>query len=106
MINTIVDELRVGMLAAVAHHSTRRNARLARAAAWQRVALAYQACCPMASLRVDRAEALTIAANRRSLAWAALADMDAHHAALHRRQAIVARRMCSDLTPRIWGGRA
>lgn len=101
-----VDALRVGMLAAVAHHSARRDARLARAAVWQRQASAYAACCPLASMRVDRTEALAIAAKRRALAWQALADMDAHHAAAHRAQAIKARAMCPQLTARVWGGRA
>lgn len=101
-----VDALRVGMLAAVAHHSTRRDARLARAALWHRQAVAYAACCPLASMRVARTEALAIAAKRRALAWQALAEMNAHEAALHRAQAIKARHMCPTLTARVWGGRA
>jgi hypothetical protein len=101
-----IDTLRVGMQAAVAHHMTRRHARLARAAAWDRAADAYQRCAPFASMHASRAEALAIAAKRRALAWQALADMDAHHASLHRAQSLTARRMCGTLTARVWGGRA
>jgi hypothetical protein len=101
-----IDTLRVGMQAAVAHHLTRRDARLARAAAWMRQADAYQRCAPMASMHASRAEALAIAARRRGLAWAALAQMDADDAARHRAQSMIARRMCGELTARVWGGRA
>lgn len=106
MTTQTVDALRVGMLATVAHHLTRRNARLARAAAWDRAADAYQRCAPFASMHATRAEALAIAAKRRALAWQALAQMDADDAARHRAQSHTARRMCGTLTARVWGGRA
>ena len=100
-----VEALRVGMLATVAHHTARRAARLARAAAWDRAADAYVRCAPFASMHASRAEALAIAAKRRALAWQALADMDADNAARHRAQSLTARRMCASLTARVWGGR-
>ena len=101
-----IDALRVACAATVAHHLTRRNARLARAAAWMRQADAYQRCAPFASMHASRAEALAIAARRRGVAWAALAQMDADDAARHRAQSLTARRMCGTLTARVWGGRA
>lgn len=101
-----VEALRVGMLATVAHHTARRDLRRARAASWARAAEAYQRCAPFASMHASRAEALAIAAKRRSLAWQALADLDADDAARHRTQSLTARRMCSSLTARVWGGRA
>lgn len=98
-----VEAMAVAALATVEWHKDRRPYRLSRAAYWERRRDAYDrasgiAIEPMAS----RAQALAVASNRRALAWRALAALDAHDAAAHRKQGHVARAMCPALTREVW----
>lgn len=98
-----VQTMAVAAHACVEWHVSRAASRMARAETWNRRRDAYDRAAsaglePVAS----RAQALAVAANRRALAWAALARMDAETAAAHRVQAHKGRAMCATLQAGVW----
>jgi hypothetical protein len=98
-----VEALAVSALAAAEWHKDCRPRRMARAIAWERRRDAYDRASSLAAAPMaERAQVLAIAANRRALAWRALAAMDVHEAKAHRRQGQKARAMHAGLTQGVW----
>lgn len=98
-----VQAMAVAAHAAVTWHQSRAAGRMVRAETWNRRRDAYdRAASASIGTVAIRAQALAIAANRRALAWAALARMDAASAAAHRAQSHNGRAMCATLTAGVW----
>lgn len=102
-ITRTVQTMAVAAHAAVTWHKSRAASRMVRAETWNRRRDAYdRAASASIGTVAIRAQALAIAANRRALAWAALARMDAVTAAVHRGQSHKGRAMCATLTAGVW----